>query len=82
MAKALARSIKTKRDYHGAMSIANKRRQQSTEEPAAERRLQALLHEIEKFDNTGDEDDAFDDAIEDADNLPRRRWSDDRSDSE
>jgi len=82
MKKALARSIKTKRDYHGAASVANKTRQQSEQEPDAERRLQALLREIEKFDDTQDEDDAFGDAAEDADSLPRRRWSDDLSDAE
>jgi hypothetical protein len=82
MKKALARSIKTKRDYHGATSIADKTRRQSGQEPDAERRLQALLHEIEKFDDTEDEDDPFGDAAEAADSLPRRRWSDELSDGE
>ncbi|MBI4205932.1 MAG: hypothetical protein HY527_12990 [Betaproteobacteria bacterium] len=82
MAKALARSIKTRRDYHGATSVANKARQQSGQEPESERRLQALLREIEKFDETQNEDDDFADAAEDADSLPRRRWSDELSDRE
>lgn len=82
MAKALARSIKTRRDYHGATSVANKTRQQSGQEPEAERRLQALLREIEKFDETQNEDDGFADAAEDTDSLPRRRWSDELSDGE
>jgi hypothetical protein len=78
MAKALARSIKTKRDYSGATSLASKLREQSGRETEAERRLQALLEELEKFD---DEDSVEDDAdvVEDIDSLPRRRWSDESS---
>ena len=82
MAKALARPIKSKRDYHGATSVANKARRQNGQEPDVERRLQALLHEIEKFDDTQDEDDDFGDAAEDVDGLPRRRWSDEVSDAQ
>jgi hypothetical protein len=82
MAKALARSIKTKRDYHGATSVANKTREQPAQEPESERRLQALLDEIEKFDDMQDEDDNFGDAGEDAESLPRRRWSDELSDGD
>ena len=75
MAKGLARSIKTKRDYHGATAVADKLRTQRERETAAERRLQALLHEIEKFDGEDAvEDDA--DFAEDVDGLPQRRWSD------
>ena len=77
MAKALARPIKTKRDYHGAASAANKTRQQNRQEPDAECRLQALLNELEKFDDTQEEGDDFGDTAEDVDSLPRRRWSDD-----
>ena len=80
MAKPLARSIKTRRDYQGARSLANKLREQSAE-TEAERRLQALLQEIEKFDDDdGIEDDA--DLPEDMDSLPRRRWSDESSGAE
>ena len=81
MAKALARPIKTKRDYHEAASVANKTLQQSAREPVAERRLQALLDEIEKFDNE-DEDAGSDDATEELESVPRRRWSDEPSDAE
>ena len=82
MAKALARSIKTKRDYQGATSVANKTREQPAQEPESERRLQALLDEIEKFDDTLDEDDSFDDASADEESLPQRRWSDDPFDGD
>ncbi|MGQ0751170.1 MAG: hypothetical protein ACT4PS_11595 [Betaproteobacteria bacterium] len=75
MAKGLARTIKTKRDYRGAAAVASKLREQGERESAAERRLQALLHEIEKFDGENLEADA--DFAEDVDSFPRRRWSDD-----
>ncbi len=81
MAKALARPIKTKRDYKGATSVANKIRKQTGREPAAERRLQALIDEMEKFDDQ-DDDGGSGDATEDIYGLPRRRWSDDTSDPE
>ena len=81
MAKALARPIKTKRDYKGATSVANKIRKQTGREPAAERRLQALIDEMEKFDDQ-DDDGGSGDATEDIYDLPRRRWSDDTSDPE
>ena len=76
MAKGLARAIKTKRDLHGATVVANELKEQGAPESAAERRLQALLHEIEKFDGVDavDDDADFDEEVE---TFPRRRWSDD-----
>ena len=77
MAKGLARPIKTRRDYKAAASIARKTKQADDGEPAAERRLQALLSEIDKFD--GDTEDAAfdaDDGAEEMDGEFRRRWSD------
>jgi hypothetical protein len=76
MARALARPIKTKRDYKHAASIAGKAREQVEREPAAERRLQALLEEMEKFDEDGEEAELCD-AAEEMDAEFRRRWSDD-----
>jgi hypothetical protein len=76
MAKGLARSIKTRRDYRGATAVAGKLRDKSGRESEEERRLQALLQEIEKFDPV---DEAEDDSVDPADGLddfPRRRWSD------
>lgn len=75
MARAYARAIKTVRDHKHASSVASKMRQETGSEPAAERRLQALLHEIEKFDNE-DEVEDYSDPVEEVDGLPRRRWSD------
>lgn len=76
MAKALARPIRTARDRKGAAAIAKKARAEAGIEPVAERRLQALLSEIDKFDSEGEEED-YADSAEDLDGLPRRRWSDD-----
>ena len=78
-ARALARPIKTARDHKNAAAIARKTGEQAEREPAAERRLQALLNEIEKFDGEGEEED-YADTTDDVDGLPRRRWSDDLSD--
>jgi len=75
MAKALARSIRTKRDYQGAAAAAGKLRARSERETDEERRLQALLREIEKVDG----EDMLDDDLDPADGMedfPRRRWSD------
>ncbi len=82
MAKVLARSIKTKRDYESATSVANRMREQGERETAEERRLQALLRQIEKFDGDEADDDDDDDIGYGIDGVPRRRWSDDSSDSE
>lgn len=78
MAKALARSIKSRRDYQDARSLASKMREQRGTDTDEERRLQALLREIEKFDS----EDAVDedaDLADDLDGVPSRRWSDDAS---
>lgn len=80
MAKRLTRPIKSERDYQGASTVAKNIRGQAGREPAAERRLQALIDAMEKFDDG--EDEAADDGQEDVYDLPRRRWSDDTSEME
>jgi hypothetical protein len=75
MGKPLARPIKTARDHKAAAAIARKAKQADVE-PAAERRLQALLSEIDKFDNDP-EDELEADAAEEMESEFRRRWSDD-----
>ena len=75
MAKGLARSIKNRRDYQSATAVVDKLRAES-KETAAERRLQALLHEIEKFDGEDGVEDDDAGFAEDVEGLPRRRWSD------
>lgn len=80
MAKKLARPIKTERDHKGAALAAKKLRASAGKESAAERRLQALIREMEKFDSAGeDPDDDTGDAAQDVYGVPGRRWSDDSS---
>jgi hypothetical protein len=80
MAKRITRPIKSIRDYKGAALAANKLLVQAEQESAEERRLQALIKEMEKFDDQdgdGDDGDGADNSYE----LPGRRWSDDGSES-
>ena len=75
-ANGRARPIKTKRDYENASAVANHLSGRSDRDSAAELRLQSLLQELEKYDDSEDEPDLPDDE----DYLgPRRRWSDDGS---
>ena len=53
---------------------------QSDRETAAEARMQSLLKAMEKFD--GDEEDSGDERDEDGYAGPRRRWSDDSTDTD
>lgn len=80
MAKRLVRPIKTERDYKGAALAAKKLLDQAGDESAEERRLQALIKEMEKYDNQ-DLDEDSDAGAEDIYDLPRRRWSDDASEA-
>jgi len=76
----VARPIKTKKDYSGAASVLEKISGQPGRETVAEKRLQSLLKEMEKFDGDGDEPD---EEIEDDGYAgPRRRWSDESTDSD
>ena len=70
------RPIKTKRDYEGAVAVVKTMSGQADRNSAAERRLQSLLRELDKFDEP--EVDASADSPEDYEySGPRRRWSDD-----
>jgi len=71
---------KTKRDYEGAAKVAEKLRAEAEPESAAEKRLQALIREMEQFDDQ--EDDEFGDAAGEIYGGPLRRWSDDAADPE
>jgi len=73
-----ARPIRSKRDYDGASAVAKRLSAQAARDSAAELRLQALLREMDKFEED-EEDHAAD--LEGHDYAgPRRRWSDDGSD--
>ena len=77
-----ARPIKTERDFKGAVSVVRSIVNQSDRETAAEKRLQSLIREMEKFDAADDDDDTPAIPEEDSRGGPQRRWSDDNSDPE
>ncbi|HKB81943.1 MAG TPA: hypothetical protein VKD04_01930 [Burkholderiales bacterium] len=76
----VARPIKTNKDYSGAASVVEKISGQPDLETIAEKRLQSLLKEMEKFDD--DEDDAGEGMSEDGYAGPLRRWSDESTDTD
>lgn len=70
------RPIKTKRDYEGASGVVKNLSGQADRDSTAEIRLQALLRELDKFEEP--EDDPDDDPSGEIEYAgPRRRWSDD-----
>ena len=73
-----ARPIRTKRDYEGASVVAKRLSGEVARDSAAELRLQALLQEMDKFEEI--EEEASADLPEEYGHPgPRRRWSDDGS---
>lgn len=77
-ANGVVRPIKTKRDYEGASSVVKRLSGRADLDSAAEQRLQALLKELDRFDEEAEELGADD--AEDYEYMgPRRRWSDDGS---
>ena len=76
-----ARPIKTERDFKSAVSVVRTIVNQPDRESAAEKRLQALIREMEKFD-AADDDDTPAVSEENAGGGPQRRWSDDNPDQE
>jgi hypothetical protein len=77
--KKPVRPISSRRDYEGASALAKRMAGETQRDSAAELRLQALLRELDKFDDT-EEEDAGDDSAKDFDSSgPRRRWSDEGS---
>ena len=76
----VVRAIKTKKDFSGAASVAKKISGVPDRETVAEKRLQSLLKEMEKFDGEGDDPD---EEISDGGYAgPRRRWSDESTDTD
>lgn len=71
-----ARPIKTRRDFEGASGVVKRLAGRGDRDSTAEIRLQALLRELDKFEEQQEE--AEDDAAGDIEYAgPRRRWSDD-----
>ncbi len=73
-----ARPVTTKRDYENASALAKRLSNQADRDSAAERRLQSLLKELDKYDDL--EDESEDDPSDLSYHGPRRRWSDNGSD--
>lgn len=76
----VARPIKTKKDYSGATSVIKTISGQPDRETVAEKRLQSLLKEMEKFD--GDGDDSEEERSDEDYSGPLRRWSDESTDTD
>ena len=68
----------TKRDYENAAAVAKRLSKQSDRDSVAERRLQSLLKELDRYDELEDED--TEDRADLSYSGPRRRWSDNGSD--
>ena len=75
-ANGFARPVRTRRDYENASAVVKRLSNQSDRDSAAERRLQALLKELDQYDEL--EDEVEDDPADYS--GPRRRWSDNGSD--
>jgi hypothetical protein len=72
--KKPARKIKTRRDFTAASAVAKKLAAQGERDNVAEKRLQSLLHELDRFD--GSDEEAIEDSDDGVDAGVRRRWSD------
>ena len=71
-----ARPIGNRRDFEGASALAKRMSGATERDSAAEVRLKSLLRELDKYDETEeDEADAGEDGYDAG--APRRRWSDD-----
>lgn len=75
------RSIRSRRDFDGASSIATRLAKDAERDTATDLRLQQLLKELDKFDPM-DADEEPDFSLNDDFARPGRRWSDDASDSD
>jgi hypothetical protein len=77
--KRAARPIRKKRDFDAASQVARELGAQPARDDAAERRLQALLHEMDKFDDAGDDlPEDLDESLGEPGHT--RRWSDGNGD--
>jgi hypothetical protein len=71
-----ARPIRTRRDHDSAAAVAKAISNRADRDSAAERRLQSLLRELDRFDESDDYESNA--SPEDEEYLgPRQRWSDD-----
>ena len=77
--QGLTRPIKTRNDYERALSVSQRLLAQPKRDSAAELRLQALLKEMDRYEEV--DDDAGDDPPDESlYGGPHRRWSDEGED--
>jgi len=74
--KKPARPIGNRRDYEGASTVAKHLSRENPRDSKAELRLQSLLRELDKYEETQEEE-AEDGQTDYESSGPRRRWSDD-----
>lgn len=75
-----SRPIKTSRDYKGAETVVKKISGHAERESVAEKRLQSLIKEMDRFDTEEGEDSDL--SPDGGYSGPRRRWSDESTDPE
>jgi hypothetical protein len=75
------RPVKTRRHFDGVTVVVKALADKSERDLAAERRMQRMLEELDKFDQPEDDADANAFSVDD-DPRPGPRWSDDLSGSE
>lgn len=78
----ITRPIKIKRDLDGAKGVVKRLRAAPKRDSAAEQRLQALLAEMDRYEQSASEDGEGDEDFSDTSlgGGVRRRWSDDGRD--
>lgn len=79
MAKKPARPIRNERDFKGAAQATKKILAKAERESAEELRLQALIKVMSDYDGEAAYEEEDVDADEQANDCPRRRWSDEPS---
>lgn len=80
--QGIARPIKTKRDYERALSVTQRLLAHPNRDTEEEKRLKALLEEMDRYEAVDEVEDGADDDLSD-DSLyagPHRRWSDEGAD--
>jgi hypothetical protein len=73
-----ARPVTSRRDYENASAVARRLSNQSDRDSAAERRLQSLLRELDRYEDLEEEEQDSEEDLRYS--GPRRRWTDNGSD--
>jgi len=73
--KKPVRPIANRRDFEGASTVVKRLSRENPRDSEAELRLQSLLRELDKYEET--EEESEDNRTDYDSSGPRRRWSDD-----